>query len=40
MAEPKFDELVTTAHGYLTARQEQLEETFGLAVKWAPGAAA
>ena len=30
MPEPRFVELVTAAHGYLTARQEQLTATFGL----------
>jgi hypothetical protein len=29
-ADPKFVELVTAAHGYLTARQELLKDAFGL----------
>ncbi len=30
MADPKFVELVTAAHGYLTTRQEHLKQAFGL----------
>ena len=30
MPDPRFVELVTAAHGYLTARQEHLKQVFGL----------
>jgi hypothetical protein len=30
MPDPKFVDLVTAAHGYLTARQEHLKDAFGL----------